>query len=160
MREITSFIALAQPNWLVADRLKAVLLIALTWGEILRSALCFARQMTGAPEEALLEALQSLLSKIERQQFYANALIEKLEFSTARRILHLYLTNRCNLHCPQCYVNTGKPLSYELTTEEWLRVLEEFTALVGESVVSFSGGEPLLRPDFFEIAAYAKELGH
>ena len=76
----------------------------MNWGETPRSALRFARQATGASPEALLKALKTLLTKIECQRFYADAPTKVLDFSTTRRILHAYLTNRCNLRCPQCYL--------------------------------------------------------
>ena len=91
---------------------------------------------------------------------YADAPVKELDLSTARRMLHAYLTNRCNLRCPQCYMNAGGQPKEELATEEWLRVLDDFTRANGESVVSFSGGEPLLRRDLFEIAAHARNQGH
>jgi putative heme d1 biosynthesis radical SAM protein NirJ1 len=69
------------------------------------------------------------------------------------------ITRTCNLRCRHCYSNSdGKKYENEMTTEEgkqFLRDLAEFKV----PVVLFSGGEPLARPDFFELAAYARELG-
>lgn len=66
------------------------------------------------------------------------------------------LTKHCNLNCVHCYVvdNTHRN---ELTTEEACRLLD---ALAEEAffLVVFSGGEVLLRRDFFDIAEHAKRL--
>jgi radical SAM protein with 4Fe4S-binding SPASM domain len=153
-------LAPAQPNWLVTDRLGAVLLAALGWRETPRAALRLAGQITGEPPEALRAALTALLTQIERQQFYAGAPIHELDPATAKRLLHVYLTNRCNLRCPQCYMDAGSPAGGELTTIEWQRVLDQFTAVYGPSTVAFSGGEPLLRRDLFDLAAHARAQGH
>ena len=157
-----TFLCLApdQPNWLVTDRLGAALLTALSWGETPRTALHFAGQVTGADPATLLEALKTLLARIEQQQFYAGAPIYELDLATAKRLLHIYLTNRCNLRCPQCYMDAGGPAGGELATDEWRRVIDQFTAVYGPSLVAFSGGEPLLRPDLFDLAAHARSLGH
>jgi radical SAM protein with 4Fe4S-binding SPASM domain len=68
------------------------------------------------------------------------------------------LTYRCNLKCKHCYENAGgrRP---ELSTDQAKEVLEKLSKLcgVGLPALSFSGGEPLSRKDFFELAAYAKK---
>ncbi|HYY17699.1 MAG TPA: pyrroloquinoline quinone biosynthesis protein PqqE [Streptosporangiaceae bacterium] len=69
------------------------------------------------------------------------------------------LTYACPLHCPYC----SNPLqmsgySDELTTSEWLRVLDEAREL-GVLQLHLSGGEPLQRRDVTEITRHASELG-
>lgn len=69
------------------------------------------------------------------------------------------VTRRCNLHCGHCYADShNRDYPNELTTEEGARLLEQLAAF-GVPVVLFSGGEPLLRPDLLELAAFAQELG-
>lgn len=72
--------------------------------------------------------------------------------------LHFYLTNKCNMKCPHCYMNAGKCLDDELTTEEVKDVLKEYAEYGGENVV-FSGGEATTRKDIVEILQSAKEYG-
>ena len=68
-------------------------------------------------------------------------------------------TRRCNLRCVHCYSSAGNVDSPEvLNTEEgkaFIRDLADF----GVPVVLFSGGEPLLREDIFELADFAREQG-
>jgi len=69
------------------------------------------------------------------------------------------LTNRCNLACPHCYAHaTSKGLAHELSTREAKKVIDD---LVRQKVLVLilSGGEPILRKDLYELAAYAKEKG-
>lgn len=68
-------------------------------------------------------------------------------------------TYKCNLKCKHCYGNAGSEKHLELTTEEAKQVIDKLskTAEVGLPALSFSGGEPLARKDFFELAAYAKK---
>lgn len=66
----------------------------------------------------------------------------------------LELTKHCNLNCVHCYV-VDNAHRHELTTDEIKRLLDDL-AQEGFLVVTFTGGEVLLRKDFFEIARYAR----
>jgi radical SAM protein with 4Fe4S-binding SPASM domain len=69
------------------------------------------------------------------------------------------VTRRCNLHCMHCYSDShDRAYPGELTTEEGKRLLDDLASF-GVPVVLFSGGEPLIRPDIFELGAYAHDLG-
>ncbi|MBC7130508.1 radical SAM protein [Candidatus Bathyarchaeota archaeon] len=68
-------------------------------------------------------------------------------------------TYKCNLKCKHCYEEAGEGRRMELTTEEAKQVIDRLskTAGIGLPALSFSGGEPLARKDFFELASYAKK---
>ncbi len=68
------------------------------------------------------------------------------------------VTYRCNLRCKHCYENAGQKRP-ELSTDEAKQVLDKISKLsgIGLPALSFSGGEPLARKDFFELAAYARK---
>lgn len=65
------------------------------------------------------------------------------------------ITYRCNLRCSHCY-QTGPSSDKELTTEEIYSILDEL-ADSGCLYITFTGGEILLREDFFDIAKYARK---
>ena len=67
-------------------------------------------------------------------------------------------THKCNLHCKHCYSNSGNLESEELTTEEAINAVDQL-ADFGVTALAFSGGEPLTRSDFFEIASHAVKRG-
>lgn len=67
-------------------------------------------------------------------------------------------TNQCNMYCDHCYRDAGAKAADELSTEEAKAMLEEI-AKAGFKIMIFSGGEPLMRPDLYELVAYAKSLG-
>ncbi|MGA2903213.1 MAG: tetraether lipid synthase Tes [Candidatus Korobacteraceae bacterium] len=72
------------------------------------------------------------------------------------------LTNRCNLTCPVCFANANVAgYLYEPSLEQVRGML---ATLRGERpvdgrVVQFSGGEPTLHPQFFEVLTMAREMG-
>ena len=68
-------------------------------------------------------------------------------------------TSRCNLRCLHCYSSSEASRdSGELTTAQAKQLLPQLAELRCP-VVLFSGGEPLLRDDLFELLAEAKQLG-
>ena len=71
------------------------------------------------------------------------------------------LTYRCNERCTHCYLDVMPPSAKvpgELTTEEAKKAVDELARL-GGLTITFSGGEVFVRPDIFEIAAYARKKG-
>ena len=84
----------------------------------------------------------------------------------ARRVplnVHLELTYRCNEQCVHCYcvVEHGKERearAHELTFDEVAQVLDDLAEL-GGFYLTLSGGEVLVRPDFFDIAEHARRRG-
>ncbi len=63
-------------------------------------------------------------------------------------------TSACNLRCQHCYQSAARPLPDELTLDEKLEVIDQL-AENDVVAIAFSGGEPLMAPDFFEAASYA-----
>lgn len=76
------------------------------------------------------------------------------------REVHLEVTLHCNLKCFHCYLecNNNELKPDELSTAEVAEVLDQLFEM-GVYYVTFSGGEPLYRPDIFEIMSHAKERG-
>lgn len=72
--------------------------------------------------------------------------------------VHWELTYGCNERCRHCYLDVflpSVPIPGELTTGECRRVIDELAG-AGVLNLTFSGGEILVRPDFFAIAQHAR----
>ncbi len=72
------------------------------------------------------------------------------------------VTNRCNLTCPVCFANAAAAgYVYEPTVEQVVSMLENLrsTKPVPATALQFSGGEPTIRKDLFDLVRKAKELG-
>ena len=79
--------------------------------------------------------------------------------SERRPIVVWNTTRACNLKCVHCYNNSGTDKApNELTTDEAKIVLDDLAQFSVPSVL-FSGGEPLMRKDLFELIKYAVGLG-
>jgi MoaA/NifB/PqqE/SkfB family radical SAM enzyme len=69
------------------------------------------------------------------------------------------VTYKCQSQCEHCYSDSPtRPPEEELTTEELKSVIQQVRGL-GAMAIHFSGGEPLLRKDLFELVSYARGLG-
>lgn len=69
------------------------------------------------------------------------------------------LIRRCNLTCKHCYsISANTHFPGELSTQEVFTVMDDLKTF-GVPVLILSGGEPLLRPDIFEVGKRAKEKG-
>jgi mycofactocin radical SAM maturase len=68
------------------------------------------------------------------------------------------LTYACNLACVHCLSSSGRRDPRELTPAEARRIVDDLVAMK-VFYVNVGGGEPMLRPDFFDIVAYAVEHG-
>ena len=69
------------------------------------------------------------------------------------------MTTACNLRCIHCHTSGGEPQGDELTTDEAKHLLNELAQVRNFRMMAFTGGEPLMRHDLFELLAYARALG-
>lgn len=80
-----------------------------------------------------------------------------------RKISFMFeIAERCNQRCAFCYNAwrpEGAPSRKELATDQVLRILARILEEIPCDSVAFSGGEPLLRQDLFDIISYTKERG-
>ena len=83
-----------------------------------------------------------------------------LQFSADKKPIVVWnVGRRCNLKCVHCYSHSQN-IEYtdELTTDE----AKSFISTLGEfeiPVILFSGGEPLMRRDIFELGKHARSVG-
>ncbi len=83
-----------------------------------------------------------------------------LQFSEDKRPVVVWnVTRQCNLSCIHCYAHAKHTTTEnELTLEESRQIMDDL-ARFGVPVLLFSGGEPLVRKDLPDLAAYAVEKG-
>jgi len=83
-----------------------------------------------------------------------------LQFAEDKRPVVVWnVGRRCNLRCVHCY-SQSRDLAYdgEMQHEDGLRMIDDLAAF-GAPVLLFSGGEPLMHPQLFELIAHARRQG-
>ena len=87
----------------------------------------------------------------------------KAPFNTLPVLSEIAVTYRCNLRCRFCYAACGchgsQEATSQMTTQQVTRVLEIIRHEAKVPSVSFTGGEPTLRPDLEELIAAAHGIG-
>ncbi|OPY65433.1 MAG: Antilisterial bacteriocin subtilosin biosynthesis protein AlbA [Syntrophorhabdaceae bacterium PtaU1.Bin034] len=75
------------------------------------------------------------------------------------RMIAWELTRNCNLDCIHCRARAGAgPHEDELSLDECRKILDDIAAFSSPTII-LTGGEPLLRPDIFDIIGYATSKG-
>jgi len=75
------------------------------------------------------------------------------------RLIAWEVTRSCPLACKHCRAAArNQPYEGELTTDEGRRLLENIAAFARPTII-LTGGEPMLRPDIYDLAAHAHGLG-
>ena len=125
----------------------------------------------GVPRAVIEEALkpgvgEGLLiaprSKIRRDPAaYPHSVVREREFLESPTFtLQWHITQACDLHCKHCYDRSPRS---PLTWEQGMKILNDLDRFCREKrvqgQVSFTGGNPLLHPQFNELYQAAEELG-
>ena len=99
--------------------------------------------LTQCETEKIIEPLDYAYPLEEDQyyQYYHNRFIQRVFWS---------ITGRCNFRCRHCYMDAPDAVLGELSTEEALNMIDQM-AECGVLRVDITGGEPLVRPDFWQL---------
>jgi len=74
------------------------------------------------------------------------------------RLIAFELTRRCRYHCRHCRANAGPQGGEELTTQQCKKIIAAI-AKFAKPVLILTGGEPMERPDLYDLIKYAREKG-
>lgn len=145
-------VAVSTANWLVITGFQKQILEHLIEGMSIGEILPL---ITGGQQQ---KEFQQLLAAITAREFGNTKAAPSPIMTDVTQQITCYLTNSCNLCCDHCFMHSGKPLTKELSKEEWLRLLTDFHLKGGQNV-TFTGGEPLMHRDFESILKHAHKLG-
>ena len=142
-------------NWIILDNEIELALFhqlykGATIGEIVDSY--------GLTNEDFMNSFQRVLAKIAAREFAGIENLPEITKLEGFKMLNLYVTNSCNLRCPQCFMNAGVAMENELSFADLKCILTDFKDNGGECA-TFTGGEPMMRKDFVGLLQFSKELG-
>lgn len=103
---------------------------------------------------------KTYFSQIVERLEIINVLYPTPKFNIDRKSIPkivISLTNRCNLTCNYCCVDSKIENNKDLPLEEIKQMLDKVVKLSPRKIV-ISGGEPMLRRDFFEILEYLHSI--
>lgn len=98
---------------------------------------------------------KKVIDKIQALGFVSSYIVDEFKLDRINSVT-FSPTNRCNLKCDYCCVDSKIENIDYLDTDEIKKAIDNIVKL-NPRVLTISGGEPMLRKDFFEILAHAKE---
>lgn len=118
---------------------------------------------SGEPVEELTEDVINIIAVLQKKGIitmnrtpHENMQTKEIALNYPLDAAQIEITNKCNLSCVHCFNNSGDPLPNELTTQEILSLIDVLSS-VGVHQITFTGGEPLVHPDLFEIIEHARK---
>ena len=100
------------------------------------------------------EFVDNMNRKLENAELIKQKEDEPSNFKKLPKSMTIHITNKCNLNCPYCYKDANSNI-YELSKDEVIKLIDEAYS-IGFSEFIFSGGEPTLRTDLFEMLEVTK----
>lgn len=112
---------------------------------------------SGAMEYDEIEDEEFLLKILNNLHNMKIILEETEEFEVSNKIASIELTHRCNLHCIHCCIDAVDNQSEELDID-YEDMIDIFNKLIiwNPKSIMLSGGEPMIRKDFFELVEYLR----
>ena len=148
------------PTWIVLTKDEYKIYESLEKKNTIEQSLIQAMEKYNLSEVEARNIMKNVLYKIEENKFYNSTQSEIMDDAeNIKKNVHVFITHKCNLHCPYCYVSAGKPLENELSVSEWKKAFDRLYEVAPNAEITFSGGEPLTKEGIFEILKYTYELG-
>jgi radical SAM protein len=102
----------------------------------------------------------NLTGRAAAERLYQNERMVHADFNQAPFTIAWEVTRACAYACVHCRANAQPQRDpRELTTAEGKALIERLAAFGNNPILIFTGGDPLMRPDVFELIAYATEQG-
>ena len=152
-------IAPEKAAWIVTDQFGAEIIGMFAKGLTVGEAADYIFRSNGYSPDDSVRKVMEVIEALNRQNLRASAPTIHSDLDKRVRSLQLFLTRKCNLTCQHCYFSAGEAMKNELSNGQWKEIIRKFARLGAGSVVTFTGGEPLMRKDFFEIAQEAVDQG-
>lgn len=154
-------LAYEKPNWIVLDAKEYKMFSLINRDKRIIDILEQYAVNCNEREEAIVDCMQSLLEKIEKNKFYeVTDIVENEPIEQIEKTIQIHLTHKCNMRCIHCYMAAGNAMSNELNDGQWISAIEKLSRVLKNTEIVFTGGEPLVRKDCINIMKFAKQHGH
>jgi len=149
------------PNWIITDKRGSQIMDDIKNGKSVKGLMHnYASNFDMDYTKAWLE-VHTFLKDLIRSKFLTSEPVKRVDYAGRADFIHAYklnelwihTNNSCNLTCSHCLVNSSPSGDKGLSTEAIKRVIDE-AAILGTSRFYFTGGEPFMRKDIFELIDY------
>ncbi|MFQ5685263.1 MAG: methyltransferase domain-containing protein [Candidatus Scalindua sp.] len=149
------------PNWIITDKRGSQIMDDIKNCKNVKGLMHnYADNFDVDDTKAWLE-VHTFLKDLIRSKFLTSEPVKKVDYAGRAGFIHAYklnelwihTNNSCNLTCSHCLVNSSPNEDKGLSAEAIKRVIDE-AVILGTSRFFFTGGEPFMRKDIFELIDY------
>ncbi len=149
------------PNWIITDKRGSQIMGDIKNCKSVKGLMHnYANNFDMDYTKAWLE-VHTFLKDLIRSKFLTSEPVKRVNYTGRADFIHAYklnelwihTNNSCNLTCSHCLVNSSPTEDNGLSTEAIKRVIDE-AVILGTSRFYFTGGEPFMRKDIFELIDY------
>jgi radical SAM protein with 4Fe4S-binding SPASM domain len=149
------------PNWIITDKRGSQIIDDIKNCKNVKELMHnYANSFDMGYTRAWLD-VHTLLKDLIRSGFLTSEPVTKIAYTGRADFIHadrlnelwIHTNNSCNLTCSHCLVNSSPNEDSGLSTESIKKIIDE-AAVLGTSRFYFTGGEPLMRKDIFELMDY------
>jgi radical SAM protein with 4Fe4S-binding SPASM domain len=148
------------PNWISTNRTGAEVIENLKMSSVEETVQSICMKW-GLEKEDIREHILRFLEELREKEFIGKNPNEEKRYPGRSKVvecgqlkeLWIYTNTSCNLRCKHCFVSAGEARKGELSTAEIKALVDEAMSL-GVFRFYFTGGEPFLRKDIFELIEY------
>jgi radical SAM protein with 4Fe4S-binding SPASM domain len=133
----------SRPSWVVSNNLGWEILKQCNGKNTVNDIIKKLMYVYNAPKEVIENDIAEFITSAIKSGIFDSQSKDPAIEKTKIDSVFLHLTAKCNLRCKHCYAVAMSEGGKELTTQEYIKFLEQFYAEGGKTVV-VSGGEPLI----------------
>ncbi|ODS31360.1 MAG: hypothetical protein SCARUB_03527 [Candidatus Scalindua rubra] len=149
------------PNWIITDKRGSQIMNDIknckNVKDLMRN---YANNFDMDYTKAWLE-VHTFLKDLIRTKFLTSEPVKKVDYTGRANFIHanklnelwIHTNNSCNLTCSHCLVNSSPSEDKGLSTKTIKRIIDE-AVILGTTRFYFTGGEPFMRKDIFELIDY------
>jgi radical SAM protein with 4Fe4S-binding SPASM domain len=153
--DLTVLLHANRPRWLAVNRTALETARQLADGRSVDEIARQLRQRYGVPFETARRDVCQVRDELQKQGIIEPSPTESLFRQPHLNMAYIHVTARCNLTCPQCYISRqGGSTPADLPLSLIVRMIDAVSS-AGGNMVTLSGGEPLLHPEFKSILTHA-----
>jgi ubiquinone biosynthesis O-methyltransferase len=158
------FIDPTSPNWISTNKLGSEVVENLKDSSLENIASSISKRGVVDFEDALKDC-KLFSSELRENGFFSEKSAQSFEYPGRSSVIEcgqlqelwIYMNNSCNLRCKHCFISAGEVKKEEMSTDEIKALVDEAEAL-GVFRFYFTGGEPFLREDIFDLIEYVLRL--
>jgi radical SAM protein with 4Fe4S-binding SPASM domain len=153
--DITILISPEAPNWVAVNKV-GVKVLDLIDGSRTSDEIARILEPSNSKDD-VYSFIKECISRelVATRPFLFSSYSGRSKYLKARELeeLWIYVTNRCNLFCEHCLVDANSAPKKELNNETLKKIIKEGVDL-GAKRIFFTGGEPFLKKDIFELIEF------